>query len=407
MPPKKRKRTARSKPLSDKWWEALYGEFAKLQAVAHTPTARPANRKRKTPMSLFTKKPKVGDKVRFTKSNMPQGDPNRLYTVGCVHANEFYLADLRPLGKHCETHGTSWVQSFDEMDSAGIVILADASERSVKFDPAHMDKVVLGDDVRAEIVAVLEQHNHSKTIFDEWGLGNAIEYGRGMTFLFYGPPGTGKTWAAHCIGRSIGKELHTIGPSDIQSSEPGGANRAIEQAFAVAQAEGKILFIDECDSLITDRTYVGMILGGEINTLLTQIEKFDGVCILATNRIDTLDAALERRIALIVEFPRPDFEQRKTIWGLMLPKQMPLEKDVSAEKLAKFELTGGQIKNAVLQAARLALSLSGGKNTKVAFDHFELAIERILSTRDLLGSAFGRNPKPHSDYKVVKGPVSS
>src|SRR6185295_9439198 len=132
----------------------------------------------------------------------------------------------------------------------------------------------------------------------------------------------------------------------------GGANRNIENAFATAKKGKEVLFFDECDSLITVRDEVGMIIGSEINTLLTQIEKFEGVCILATNRIGTLDSALERRISLIVEFPEPTYEARLLIWQKFLVKKLPLHEDVKVEKLAEEKLTGGQIKNVLLHAAR-------------------------------------------------------
>ena len=37
-------------------------------------------------------------------------------------------------------------------------------------------------------------------------------------------------------------------------------------------------------------------MGSEINALLTELENFDGVCILTTNRLQKLDPALQRRI---------------------------------------------------------------------------------------------------------------
>lgn len=191
---------------------------------------------------------------------------------------------------------------------------------------------------------------------------------------------TGKTWGANCIAKSLGKKLSVISAAEIQSSEPGGANRAIQAAFR--DAKKKVLLLDECDSLITSRSQVGMIIGSEINTLLTEIEKFEGVCILTTNRIETLDEALERRIALIVEFPNPNFEARVGIWKRLLPAKMPLGKDVKVNVLAEFSLTGGQIKNVILQAARMAVA---NNQSKVGLEHFDAAISRVSKSKGLLG----------------------
>lgn len=250
------------------------------------------------------------------------------------------------------------------------------------FDTTHLDKLVLEPDAKAEIVALLQQHKHSKKIFDEWGLGEVIEYGRGMTMMFHGKPGTGKTFGANCIAKALGKELLVISAAEIQSSEPGGANRAIQNAFSEAKSKKKVLFIDECDSLIANRNNLGMILSSEVNTLLTEIEKTEGVVILATNMIESMDPALERRLQLIVKFPEPNFDQRKAIWTGLLPKKMPLAEDVKVEDLAENELTGGLIKNVVLQAARLAIS---DLAEEVAKKHFDKAISRVKSSQGLMG----------------------
>lgn len=258
------------------------------------------------------------------------------------------------------------------------------AKTKLTFDPTKLEALVIKDEAREEIVAVLQQHKNHDKLFDEWGLGEIIEYGKGMTFMFYGGPGTGKTYGATCIAKALGTELLILSASEIQSSEPGGANRAIQEAFKEAKKENKIIFLDECDSLIASRNDLGMVLASEVNTLLTEIEKFEGVAILATNRIEHMDEALERRISLIVEFPKPDFVNRVKIWTKLLPKKMPLGKGISIETLAKEELTGGQIKNVVLQAARMALA---GDCKQVEQKHFDLALARIKKSKNLMGSA--------------------
>jgi len=93
----------------------------------------------------------------------------------------------------------------------------------------------------------------------------------------------------------------------------------------------------------------------DVNVLLQELERFEGICILATNRKITLDKALERRITLKVEFERPDRKQRREIWAKFLPHKLPLERDVELDELSVWELAGGEIKNVVLNAARIAV----------------------------------------------------
>ncbi len=92
-----------------------------------------------------------------------------------------------------------------------------------------------------------------------------------------------------------------------------------------------------------------------MNVLLQELEKFEGVCVLATNRKIALDAALERRITLKIEFERPDQPMRREIWKKLLPEEMPVGPDVDLDNLSQEDLSGGEIKNVILNAARLSL----------------------------------------------------
>lgn len=253
--------------------------------------------------------------------------------------------------------------------------------KAVVLNLKALDKLIMDETTKGEILSVLKQHQNHEKIFKKWGLEDTIEYGKGMTFLFHGGPGTGKTWGATLIAKALGVELLTLDAANIQSSEPGAANRNIQNAFKDAKAKGKVLFLDECDSLIFNRAHLGMVLAGEVNTLLTEIEKFEGVCILATNRVEHMDSALERRISLIVEFKNPDYAQRVGIWKALLPKKFPI-KGITAEDLAKPILTGGLIKNVLLNAARMASSENAQHVTK---DHFEKAITRVKASKNLMG----------------------
>ena len=47
---------------------------------------------------------------------------------------------------------------------------------------------------------------------------------------------------------------------------------------------------------------------------------------------------------------------RGEIWRRLLPEKLPLADDVQVDDLASRELTGGEIKNVVLNAARIALA---------------------------------------------------
>ena len=95
----------------------------------------------------------------------------------------------------------------------------------------------------------------------------------------------------------------------------------------------------------------------EISYLLQRMEEYEGISILTTNLRKNLDDAFIRRLQFIVEFPFPDEGDRLRIWRNHLPLQAPLGQDVDLIFLAqRFKLSGGHIRNVVINAAFAAAS---------------------------------------------------
>ncbi|MDO8433076.1 MAG: ATP-binding protein [Candidatus Binatus sp.] len=240
-------------------------------------------------------------------------------------------------------------------------------------DLAHSDKV------RFSLEMLLANGRNVGVMLDEWGLGAKIAYGRGVTALFSGPPGTGKTASAEAIAHAMGKPILAIDYAEIQNAFVGETEKNITRVFREAREAEAVLFWDEADAMFFNRdsAYRNWEVR-EVNVLLQELERFDGVCILSTNRKVTLDPALERRIAVKVEFERPDLNIRREIWRRMIPDKLPML-DVDVEKLAACDLTGGEIKNVVLNAARIALSREG--KGPVTMADFERAIAMETTNR--------------------------
>jgi SpoVK/Ycf46/Vps4 family AAA+-type ATPase len=90
---------------------------------------------------------------------------------------------------------------------------------------------------------------------------------------------------------------------------------------------------------------------------LQRLESFDGVAILTTNLPGQIDEAFLRRIRFNIPFEKPDHELRLRLWRGLLPEEVPTARDIDLEKLASYEMSGGLIKNAIVQAAFLAADL--------------------------------------------------
>ncbi|MBI3206680.1 MAG: AAA family ATPase [Myxococcales bacterium] len=136
------------------------------------------------------------------------------------------------------------------------------------------------------------------------------------TLCLYGPPGTGKSaFVAHLADR-VGVPLNVTRGSDLLSMWVGGTEANIAAAFRRATDEGALLFIDEADSFLQDRTRAvrSWEISG-VNELLMQMESFEGLFACATNLFESLDAAALRRFAFKVRFDPMRPEQR---WRLLV-----------------------------------------------------------------------------------------
>lgn len=235
------------------------------------------------------------------------------------------------------------------------------------------DQLILSQEITDALQLVSNQYNN-RDVFRKWNMSKTFPYGNAIALLFCGPPGVGKTASAEAVADMLGKQILVADYSQLQSSWVGATEKNITALFREARENDCVLFWDEADAMFYDRDSANRNWEvRHVNVLLQELERFDGVCILSTNRDITLDKALARRISLKLEFKRPTREQVRQIWCKLLPPDMPLAPDVDLALLSEKSLSGGEIKNIVLNAARRA---SGrGDNAVVTMADFLWAFE--------------------------------
>ena len=224
-----------------------------------------------------------------------------------------------------------------------------------------LDDLILAEEPMALIQELLDACRNRRRVLGEWGFGQRLVTGKGLITLFSGEAGTGKTLCAEILANELDLQLHIVSIPKVVSKWVGETEKNIREIFTHARAQNSMLLFDEADSLFTTRVKVEKaqdhFQNMEVNMLLQEIERFEGIVILTTNLEANIDRAFQRRILFKVAFPVPEAPQREKIWRALIPTATPLEEDVDFEYLGEgFELTGGQIKNAVIRAAYRACS---------------------------------------------------
>ena len=166
--------------------------------------------------------------------------------------------------------------------------------------------------------------------------------------IFHGDVGTGKTATAECMANRIVREskaddsmLFKLSNRVRGTGKVGEMGTLIVEAFqkitqTVGKARRAILVIDEGDSLATSRSQDHSHHEDKVavNTLIQcvdDVRRFGGriVVFLCTNRLSVLDAAVQRRGAIVEEFKRPTAEERRELFDM----------DLSALSLSEAEIS--------------------------------------------------------------------
>jgi hypothetical protein len=177
----------------------------------------------------------------------------------------------------------------------------------------------------------------------------------GFACLFYGPPGTGKTETVYQIARKTGRDIMMVNISETKSHWFGDSEKKIKEIFdryntyVESNKIVPILLFNEADAVIGKRQEISaqnravdQTENAMQNIILQEMENLKGIMIATTNLTQNMDKAFERRFLYKIEFEKPNFEAKKSIWQSLIPGLPQNGVDVLA---AQFDFSGGQIEN--------------------------------------------------------------
>lgn len=236
-----------------------------------------------------------------------------------------------------------------------------APRLSLKFPAQRLetgmewDDLVLPSRTVAEIRELENWVRHGHVLFDDWNMRRKLR--PGCRALFHGPPGTGKTVTASVLGKTTDRHVYRVDLSMVVSKYIGETEKNLSQLLARAEQAEVILLFDEADSLFGKRTDINdsndRFANAQTNYLLQRIESYAGIVLLTSNSQARFDTAFARRLDFAVEFPAPGPEERRKLWLSHLGSHAEIEPAQLNQLAALVDLSGAQIRNAVLAAAVL------------------------------------------------------
>lgn len=221
----------------------------------------------------------------------------------------------------------------------------------------------VGTDTRDELDNLENRCRHREHLRDAVGAAFGSHLNPGVRALFSGPSGTGKTLAARLLAAVLQMDLYRLDLSAVVNKYIGETEKNLNEVFSRAEELDVILLLDEGDALLTQRTGVqsanDRYANLETNFLLQRLESFEGILIVTTNAGDRIDSAFRRRMDVVINFAPPDAMERWSIWQSHLPADHLVHDALLEDVAHRCELTGGQIRNAILHASLLALNDGG------------------------------------------------
>ena len=213
----------------------------------------------------------------------------------------------------------------------------------------------------------------TRTVFDN--IIQRAQAGKRCVVVAYGPPGVGKSLSARCLAGSLERPVAAARASDLRGKYYGQEERCLQQLFEQAEQHDEVLVFDEADEWVGRREGSSAGESGsrimESSEMLLNLERFTGVAVLTTNRVEVLDPALHRRVDVWLSLKIPGPDERMALWARVLDEQIKIDSALLVT-LSSVPLSGGDIEACVAQVDATTREMSAQSLMDAARERAEM-----------------------------------
>ncbi|KAI0422727.1 P-loop containing nucleoside triphosphate hydrolase protein [Xylaria grammica] len=245
----------------------------------------------------------------------------------------------------------------------------------VDWDDKAFDNLVIDPDSK-DVIQALVTNKIQNSISTDIIRGK----GSGLILLLHGPPGTGKTLTAESVAEHARKPLYRVACGDI-GTKPEAVEQYLKRVLSLGKSWDCVVLLDEAEVFLQERSLGDMGRNALVSVFLRNLEYYDGILILTSNRVGTFDEGFRSRIQLAIHYPKLEQASRRRVWENFVNRlnDDPIaSEDIDVRnlrsnltELSRFDLNGREIRNAINVARPLAKS----EGRKVDFDSLKKVVK--------------------------------
>lgn len=163
--------------------------------------------------------------------------------------------------------------------------------KPVIWNEEAFKKLVIGPKQRTLVHTLVKAHGRGQSEEDDI----IQDKGKGLIGLLSGSPGVGKTLTAEAVSEVTHRPLYMISAGEL-GKDLEDVDTRLDTVLAICRKWKCVLLLDEADVFLQARSLIDLERDALVSIFLRRLEYYQGILILTTNRVGTIDPAFQSKL---------------------------------------------------------------------------------------------------------------